>query len=367
METITLTRENAHRVTMVRRKDALESAPVAFHYRGLKFGYCSYAHLIGDKEQEQKLAPIDFPNWEVVEVAHPGYLEEFFSRACSSFNCNSHNSDERGESLIADYEKMLHEDLSDMPEEQHERYISNFKQHISNIISTNSRCANAMVVGPAGFNNRRNEKHLGAYMNAVDNFTKWRERAHNAINKAIEAAKPEEQRFEEAWEKVKSDIVERDIYPTCIDEGSVDVYRQIFLNNLYRTNTTHANNGNVEMVDRAIAHIREWNSKMKKPIVTERHSIFKLPQIVRTIVQKREEATKRENKEVEFESGKVVYNYEENRIQILFNGMPDSNMRTNLKREAFKWSPRNQAWQRQLTFNAVCATERVLNIKLRGV
>ncbi len=363
----TLTRENAHRVTMVRRKDAPESAPVAFHYRGLRFGYCSYAHLIGDKAQEQRLLPTDFPNWEVVEVAHPGYLEEYFKSACSSFNCSSHNPDERGESLIADYEKMLHEDLSDMPQEQHERYISNFKQHISNIISANSRCASAMVVGPAGFNSSRNEKHLNAYMNAVDNFTKWRERAHNAISKAIEAAKPEEQRFEEAWVKVKSDIDDTALHLIGIDEGRVAGYRQLFVSNLYGRITTHANNGNVEMVDRAIAHIREWNSKMKKPIFTERHSIFKLPQIVRTIVQKREEAANRENKEAEFDGGKVVYNYEENRIQILFKGMPDNNMRTNLKREAFKWSPRNQAWQRQLTSNAVCATERVLNIKLRSV
>ncbi len=364
---MTLTRENAHRVTMVRRKDAPDSAPVAFHYRGLKFGYCSYAHLIGDKAQEQELAPKDFSDWEVVEVAHPGYLEEYFKSACSSFNCSSHNPDERGESLIADYEKILHEDLSGMPQEQHERYINNFKQHISNIISTNSRCASAMVVGPAGFNSGRNEKHINAHMNAVDNFTKWRERAHNAISKAIEAAKPEEQRFEEAWKKVKNDIDDTAMHLIGIDEGRIAGYRQLFVSNLYGRITTHANNGNVEMVDRAIAHIREWNKKMKKPIFTERHSIFKLPQIVRAVVQKREEAANRENKEIAFEGGKVVFNYEEERIQILFDGIPDSDMRSNLKSRAFKWSPRNKAWQRQLTSNAIDAVERILEIKLRGV
>ncbi len=363
----TLTRENAHRVTMVRRKDAPDSTPVAFHFRGLKFGYCSYAHLIGNKAQEQKLAPIDFPDWEIVEVAHPGYLEDYFKSACSSFNCSSHNPDERGESLIADYEKMLHRDLSGMPEDQHERYINNFKQHISNIISTNSRCASAMVVGPAGFNIRRNEKHLNAHSNAVDSFTKWRERALNAISKAIEAAKPEEQRLEETWKKIKNDIDDTALHLIAIDEGRASGARPLFVSNLYGRIATIANNGNVEMVDRVIAHIREWNSKMKKPIFTERHSIFKLPQLVRTMVQKREEAANRENKEIAFEGGKVVFNYEEERIQILFDVIPGSDMRSNLKSRAFKWSPRNKVWQRQLTSNAIDAAERILDIKLRSV
>ena len=39
METTLLTKENAHRVTMVRRVDAPESEPVAFLFRGKRYGY----------------------------------------------------------------------------------------------------------------------------------------------------------------------------------------------------------------------------------------------------------------------------------------------------------------------------------------
>lgn len=48
METTLLTKENAHRVTMVRRVDASESEPVAFLFRGKRHGYCSYSHLVGN-------------------------------------------------------------------------------------------------------------------------------------------------------------------------------------------------------------------------------------------------------------------------------------------------------------------------------
>ena len=60
METTLLTKENAHRVTMVRRVDAPESEPVAFLFRGKRHGYCSYSHLVGNPGKEEILAPADF-------------------------------------------------------------------------------------------------------------------------------------------------------------------------------------------------------------------------------------------------------------------------------------------------------------------
>lgn len=58
-----------------------------------------------------------------------------------------------------------------------------------------------------------------------------------------------------------------------------------------------------------------------------------------------------------FERGsvKVVYNTEQNRLQLLFQGKPEAEMIQKLKKNGFKWSPRNSAWQRQLTPNALRA------------
>lgn len=53
-------------------------------------------------------------------------------------------------------------------------------------------------------------------------------------------------------------------------------------------------------------------------------------------------------------------NTEEMRIQIFFEGKPEPEVRDVLKGEAFKWSPRNGCWQRQLTDNARAATRRVI-------
>ena len=70
--------------------------------------------------------------------------------------------------------------------------------------------------------------------------------------------------------------------------------------------------------------------------------------------QKSRETTKRQ---VEFmgESVMVIENVELMRLQLLFDGKPDDDIRAVLKRNGFRWSPKNGTWQRQLTPNALSA------------
>ena len=59
------------------------------------------------------------------------------------------------------------------------------------------------------------------------------------------------------------------------------------------------------------------------------------------------------------------YTYKENseimRVQFFFDEKPDDETRNLLKRNGFKWSPKNEAWQRQLTDNGKRAARDVMN------
>lgn len=63
-----------------------------------------------------------------------------------------------------------------------------------------------------------------------------------------------------------------------------------------------------------------------------------------------------------FDGGEIVRNLEADRLQILFDDKPNDEMRAKLKNNGFRWSPRNKAWQRQLTQNAEYAARRVLGL-----
>lgn len=68
-------------------------------------------------------------------------------------------------------------------------------------------------------------------------------------------------------------------------------------------------------------------------------------------------------KESEYMIGdvRILQNTIDNRLQLFFDGKPEPIMIEKLKARGFKWSPRNKAWQRQLTPNAVNALKWLFN------
>ena len=64
--------------------------------------------------------------------------------------------------------------------------------------------------------------------------------------------------------------------------------------------------------------------------------------------------------EQEYKTFNVVENTEAMRYQIIFDGKPDEEVRTLLKRNGFKWAPSQRAWQRQITANGKYALNKVM-------
>lgn len=76
----------------------------------------------------------------------------------------------------------------------------------------------------------------------------------------------------------------------------------------------------------------------------------------------KEQGTERQHIELMGESAEVVENAELMRLQLLFGGKPSEQIRTQLKKHGFRWSPKNGAWQRQLTDNARYALKTLLEL-----
>lgn len=87
---------------------------------------------------------------------------------------------------------------------------------------------------------------------------------------------------------------------------------------------------------------------------------------IRRIRERVEELKKRQAEPApegwEFDGGQVVVNTDENRLQIIFDGKPDADLRAELKSNGFRWAPSQGAWQRQLTDNAFRAARRIKQI-----
>mgnify|MGYP001024695655 FL=1 len=365
VEQILLSKKNCHRALKVVNIVNPEQGEWLFSWRGKKLRenlmHCDYAHIairISDNE-EVVIYDKDLGFWAVTEWKYDVNLEELWKCACDAFYSTSFNPEERAALYIRDYEK------ENMPENEKEHYITKYKEWVRTLFYKHSRIMSVMITGPACFPSRRNEKMNNYYDGAVNDFNTWREKVLKAIARRIEEAKPEEQKNTEEWLSVKSEIDNIASTLKDIDTGvNTYSYRPLFVSSLYGKLERIANNGKVDVIVKSTEYIKELNEKLPKPIFTNRHKFWKLVELANQSIVKQAERENQEDAEIFFDGGRVIKNYSEDRLQIVFDTKPQPDVISNLKHNGFRWSPRFSAWQRQLTNNAFYAVTCVVSVTI---
>lgn len=293
-------------------------------------------------------------------------LKDLYDLGVRAFRGTSFVPEDRASQYIEMYESILKEDLERIPEEEHQRYYETFKEWVRTIFGKHSAILSVMITGPAGFPTAKNEKANRVYDKAINDFEDWRVRTMKAIARSVENAKSPEQKDNEEWVRLRSEIASSITTCVAIDNGARGYCRPLFTNSIAGKVERLAKNGKTELVRRALDYIRDAQENdevgLKKPIFTSRHKIWQLRHVCEDAVRKQEELAAKEDGEFLFEGGKIVKNYSEDRLQIIFDEKPASEMISKLKHNGFRWSPRFGAWQRQITPNALFACTRVVPV-----
>lgn len=363
MVQIILSKRNCHRAAVVRSIDNPEQGIQAFHYKAQELpGHGNYAHIIGMGSNSKVLHNNDksMSAYEVTAWKYDVTLDEYWELAMRAFSWTSFDPEKRGARAIIEFERELNDDLKDMPEEEKERYISNYKRYFSAWLSACSSCASSAITGRSGFNTRRAEAANNREHARMEDFIQWRGKALKAIAKRREESRPEFEKRNEAWKYLETDILSSAATIHGINTGIERGYHKaLFVSSIFNKVETYAKKGDVEMVQRAIDCIRKFNETMGV-VITERHKFFKLLEVAEANREKIFDKANAENTEVSFKGGKVVNNFQENRIQLIFDEKPSADIIFQLKKNGMKWSPRFGAWQRQLTGNAIFAVKQFL-------
>ncbi|MDR1459887.1 MAG: hypothetical protein LBI60_06705 [Bacteroidales bacterium] len=287
-------------------------------------------------------------------------LQEFKELARRAFYWTSFDPDKRGERTILEHENQLNNDLAGMPDEEKERYTGNYKKYFSTWLSAHSNCASSAITGGSGFDVRKAEKANNRERACYEEFTRWREKALKSIAKRIEANRPEAEKQNEDWQRLERSILRSASTIHGINAGiERGCNKALFVSSIYNKIETYAKNGDVEMVQKAIDCIRHFNEAMSV-VITERHKFFKLPEVAEAKREALADKAEKESEELALKGCKVVYNYREDRIQLMFDEKPSADIISQLKKSAFKWSPRFGAWQRQMTGNAIVALKQFI-------
>lgn len=288
-------------------------------------------------------------------------LTELKEIAYRAYTGTSFSPEKRAADIIASSESELNADLGDMPEFEHPQYIANYKKHLTAWLGAKGRCISTMITGGSNFPIRRAEKANQSEHNRLNDFMNWREAALKAIAKRKQDSKPQAVKDNEEFARIQSQILSSCQTIIGIDNGSVrGSSRALFVSNLTNRINTIAKNGNVDLLIKCLDLIKEVNANVSKPVISASNGIWKLAEKAEATREAQFDRLNKPNREWETEKCVVRFNYELDRLQLVFDGKPDYTIITQLKKGAFKWSPTNTAWQRQLTNNAIYAAVSII-------
>jgi hypothetical protein len=246
-------------------------------------------------------------------------------------------------------------------DEAFENYRKGYIQKQLAHLQAKSRTLSPMITGPANFPTRRNEKANNAEHKRLEEFLEWDKKALARLKEIARGTRSQEEIKGEQFEIIRRDLASSLSTIKGIDNGTVrGSSRSLFVNNLANRIKTLARNGKTDLVNKALDYIADYQKDLAKPLISSKHSIWDLRGQVAEQPVQAENPTGTETIK-EYQGASVVNNRDAERVQILFDEKPSEQVRNALKKAAFKWSPSNNAWQRQNTPNGIAAAKRVLD------
>lgn len=239
----------------------------------------------------------------------------------------------------------------------------------------------AMMAGPAKFDYRRYERKYEAEMRSQEEYRNKQQKFVENTRKQLDRMEPEEKQIDRwrqgKWkrgETIEADdpLAEKKLQAK-LDYHTEQQQKMKDANAYYRKNgSMQGFSGFNEATNKRIdAEMQNYKDRgmdylTKQPFqsyaLTNNNASIKATRDRLTQFQNRKQTSANPGGNTKFDGGVVVRNTDINRLQIKFDSIPDAATRQKLKSSGWRWSPKEGAWQRQLTDNAERSANSILGI-----
>lgn len=275
----------------------------------------------------------------------------------------SFSPEKREASAIREFENYLRDYASQVekiaPEEVPD-FIKRFTAKATDYIGAHHNLASPMITGPARFPTARMEKRWDSTMKKLDsylNFPKWyiktlKKRKERQWRKETGYDLPtaELERQRKYLEQLKSNHEKMKLANKIIRSGK-DVKERLSKINFegsgikswWEKDLAQGKGFETWALSNNLANIKRVEGRVKE-------------------LERKAAAVGREEPKLKFPTGYMIKNNEEDRLQFFFDGIPSQEIRNALKKNGYRWSPKNKAWQRKLTTNALYSVGNLYEI-----
>lgn len=225
-----------------------------------------------------------------------------------------------------------------------DRYARKLADNFNADSRINLMCPSVMIAGPANFPVKKKEKQ----------------------NRAAERNHQEYQNIQKYLEKIRKILYGSDIIKSD-DKDAVEKLQEKLdslqkkqeqmktVNAYYRKHKTldgcpELSLEDIERLKQAMK--ADWHYQDKPYLSFELSNNNQNIHATKARLERLKAAKEKETTDYDTEHFKVVENTEMMRLQLFFDGKPDVEIREAVRHNGFRWSPKNNCWQRQLTNNA---------------
>lgn len=278
-------------------------------------------------------------------------VSEFEKMAVNACRMISMDPERMGNHICIECSEELGEFLSKIPEELRAEYESKYLQKWREWLGALSRCYSVLITGPARFNSRRHERMNDYERAAKQRLKDWSEKVVKRINrqerltgwKEVERLQSKLDTLIELHEKMKA---------------ANKIVRSKKMSEEEQIDELLALGFNEQQASEILKPSERWQS-VGFATYQLQNNLAKIKD-TQAAIERHKAMAEAEDKEIKFNGGRVVVCNSDERMRFYFDEIPSVEVRNLMKRNAFKWSPKNGAWQRQLTNNCKFDTKRIL-------
>lgn len=270
----------------------------------------------------------------------------------------SFDPERHAEVMLDEMENGLRTFLDALPEEirddYEDRYIEKFKEWLS----AQSRCFSQAITGAGGWKPatfRRHEKTIAAERNAYNRLQEWCQKVIKRCNRQERLTGwAEVERLEAILEQLTEDQENM--------KAANKIVRSKRLAEVQKVDELVAL-GYTEEIAIKLLSIRGWWGVGFAPFeLSNNNARIKDTEVKIHRHRALAERGAGGDEVHEYPWGKVVVVFSDERYRFIFDGKPEQDVISLLKSNGFKWSPKNTAWQRQITANAKYSVKRVIEV-----
>ena len=275
-------------------------------------------------------------------------LEKMAVNACRMI---SMDPERMGHHICIECSEELNEFLANIPEELQAEYEAKYLNKWREWLAALSRCYSVLVTGPARFNSRRHEKMNDYERAARQRLRDWSEKVVKRINR--------QQRLT-GWQEVERLQSKLDTLTELHEKmkAANKIVRSKKMSEEEQIDGLVALGLNEKQAVEILKPTERWQS-VGFPTYQLQNNLAKI-KATQAAIERHKAMAEADDKEITFNGGRVVVCNSEERMRFYFDEIPSVEVRNLMKRNAFKWSPKNGAWQRQLTANCKFDTKRIL-------